>query len=258
MSGTAAEAARTAVRRASSVRLHGPGGSRVPVLDHADRSDGILDLVTLDRAGTCVDLEDQLEGGAIPVTAVITDVSPVPAADRIRAVVHMAGRLEVADDDAAARALQAWARHRLSDDVPVEALLRDVRLLRLAPLAVWFAGSCGCFASVGSRGEAVDVHHYRVARPDPLALFESEWLGHLVASHAPEMEALGRFATFDDSPVRAHTVDRQGLVFRRRDPRPMTSEGCRDLRLDFDRRVDCLCDATDAWGRLAQRLLAGA
>jgi len=255
MSGIAAEAARTAVRRASSVRLHGPGGVRFVVLDHADRTDGTLDLVTLDRARTPVD--GQLEGEAIPVTAVITDVSPVPAADRVRAVVQVAGRIEAAEDDAAARSLEAWARHRLSDDVPVEALLRDVRLVRLAPLAVWFAGSCGCFAPVGSRGEAVDVRHYRTARPDPLALVESEWLGHLVASHGPEMEALGRFATHGDSPVRAHTVDRRGLVFRRRDAQPVTPGGCRDLRLDFDRRVDCLCDATDAWGRLTQRLLAG-
>lgn len=251
MSGNTAAAARTAVRRACSVRLHGPGGARLAVLDHADRIGGTLDLVMLDRAGTSAEIEED----AIPVTAVVTDVSPVPAADRIRAVVQVVGRITTADDVSAARSLEAWARSRMSDDLPVEALLRDVRLVRLLPLDVRFAASCGCFAPIGSRGEPVDMGHYRAARPDPLALVEGEWLGHLVASHGAEMEALGRFADGGDAPVRAHTVDRHGLVFRRQGSD--RASGCRDLRLDFDRRVDCLCAATDAWGRLTDRLLTG-
>lgn len=250
MAGIAAEAARTAVCRASSVRLYGPGGARFAVLDHADRAGGVLELVALDREGAT----SALELGAVPVTAVVTDVSPVPSADRIRAVVQLAGRITVAQDDAADRSLAAWARHRLSEDVPAEALLRDVRLVRLEPIAVRFASSCGCFAPVGGHGEAVDVRRYRAVRPDPLAPVESEWLGHLVASHGAELAALGRIATAGDPGARAHTVDRQGLVFRRRE---VAGAGCRDLRLDFDRRVDCLCDATDAWSRLMHRLLPG-
>jgi hypothetical protein len=250
MAGIAAEAARTAVCRASSVRLYGPGGARFAVLDHADRAGGVLELVALDRGSA----SRTLEAGTVPVTAVVTDVSPVPSADRIRAVVRLAGPITVAEDDAAGRALAAGARHRLSEDVPAEALLRDVRLVRLVPTAVRFASSCGCFAPVGSGGEMVDVRRYRAARPDPLALVESEWLGHLVTSHRAELAALGRIATHGDPGARAHTVDRQGLVFRRREA---GAAGCRDLRLDFDRRVECLCDATDAWGRLMSRLLPG-
>ncbi len=32
---------------------------------------------------------------------------------------------------------------------------------------------------------------------------------------------------------------------------------CQDLPLHFNRRVECLCDATDAWGQLMHRLLPG-
>lgn len=247
MAGIAAEAARTAVSRASSVRLYGPGGDRWTVLDHADRRHGVLDLVTIDRSGSSARCEEQ----AVPVTAVVTDVSPVPSADRVRAVVQVAGRISVASDEAAAESLAAWARQRLADEVPVEELLRDVRLVRLFPLAVWFASSCGCFAPVGSRGEPVEVQQYRAARPDPLAIVEGEWLGHLVTGHPAEMAALGRLAAAGDGRARAHTVDAQGLVFRYDGP----GRGCRERRLDFDRPVDCLCDATDAWTRLTQRLL---
>jgi hypothetical protein len=250
MSGsTAAELARTTVTRAGSVRLLSPATARTVVLDHAVRPDGSLELVVAATDGAV----PEVGPADPPVAVVVTDVSPVPSADRVRAEVGLWARLSVPDDRAGRRVLESWARHRVVDGVGTSELLRDVGVLRLTPVAVRLAATCGCFAPVGGQGEPVDLADYLAARPDPLSLVEHEWLGHLVASHAAELSALGRVAADSDRPVVLHAVDRQGMVFRRD---PSTGPGCLDVRLDFDRRVECLCAATEAWSRLARRWLA--
>lgn len=250
MSGTtAAELARTTVTRASSVRLLGPTAARTTVLDHAVRPDGSLDLVVVDRSGSATDVGlDEL-----PVTAVVTDISPVPSPDRTRAEVRLGARIGVPEDGSVTRLLESWVRHRLVEGVEARELLRDVGVLRLTPVAVRLAATCGCFASVGGgRGEPVHLEEYRAAQPDPLALVENDWLGHLVSSHGAALAGLARVASDAGPLVVPHAVDRHGLVFRRD---PTTGPGCLDVRLDFDRRVECLCAATDAWERLARRWL---
>lgn len=258
VAGPLAELARTAVHRASSVRLRGPCLPPLVVLHHGQDASGALELVVRQPAATIAGLEP---GWSVrPVTAIAVDVAPVPLRERIRATVVIGGRLGRVEPELAEPVLAAYADSTPAPEASRETALDDFALLQVAPTAVRVTTGCGCYGD-DQRGELVDLEAYRRARPDPLAEVEAEWLGHLVAHHGEVMAMLGlhavRGAGQAGMRVRPCAIDRYGISFR---PEPLpggtssASGGCRDVLMPFPEPVSCLCGATEGFSTLVQDL----
>lgn len=199
--GSAAEAARTLLRTASTVALHlqtVPG--LVAVGGHAGDAEGALLLPTSADDRVVLALRD---AGRLPARAVLTDVAPLPVRARWRGRLELEGQLaEVPPADAGA----AW-----QDATGGGQLEPGRRLLRLVPQAQMLTRFPDSPVQVCPRA-------YAAAAPDPVADVEAELLWHLADGHLTELRQLAgllpRRATAGARRVVPLRLDRHALVLR--------------------------------------------
>lgn len=223
--------ARTVVAVGTEVRI-GLFGRHTLVPQRLTDQAGNL-LLRADRAaGPC--LHRMLEGAPSPVLQVlVSDLTPVPQPDRLRARVHLTGRVELI----ALRGRPEIA-HRLGATA-------DEPLVRFVPDSVYLER-----AHAG--GGPVPAQAYRRARPDPLAGWESAWLTRL---HREDPELLRLLAHAcrplgENDRVSGLAADSHGITLR-----IYAGAGVRDLRLDFARPAPCPCRARRSLDELINRLL---
>jgi len=197
------ERARTITCGVASAALTLPDGSHVEVVAHAADAEGRP--VLLARAdGPVVRTLAGWPDSDMPAALEVTDLAPVPLADRVRGRVWLSG----------------WV-----SEVPEserEAALRRVAEVR--PLPEPFAGAWRVLRMdiaeldlVDGWGAAdVDVDAYQAARPDPLATEEPSLMRHLDTAHRRELTALcARVDALTGAcDPRALGVDRYGLWVR--------------------------------------------
>ena len=256
MSGSLAELTRTAVLRASSVRLRGRALPPLTVLDHLVDAGGAPLLIVREPAATIAGLG--IDTDARPATAVAVDVSPVPLRDRIRATVAIGGSLGRVDAERAGPVLESFAVASPWPESTAETAGDDFALLRLAPAAVRATTGCGCYGTA-ERGERVDLDAYCAAPADPLAGVEGQWLSHLAAVHPEELQLLAQHAApaavAAGARVRACGLDRHGISFRVEHPHRLPAGSCAEVQIGFAQQVSCLCSATSAFNVLVRDVL---
>lgn len=235
---TAAERARTLLAGCSTVRVRLPGVT-LEVHRHGLTPDGSL----LFQAPAELTLSD--------AEATAVDVSAVPQPDRVRGTVVLHGRLNEVTE-----ALPVGLRAHLTGSEVVG----GSRLVRLAPDRVLLDWRC----EQAEGGEVeIGLPSYRVAFPDPLLGYETEWLPHLQADHAELLEVLACHELGiedDDVDVRAVGLDRYGVVLRvlgvavvPGSPRTRSY----DVRIRFDQPITCGCDVRQAFSALLERAAPG-
>lgn len=234
---SAAEAARSVLANASSVRL-GDTVAATELARHAMLEDGTVVFVPPAGAGAAGALAPDL---VRPVRVVAVDLVPIAVADRVRGTLTMTADLSAHVDP-----LPDGARSHLI--VPGE---RDLGqpVMRLVPrrMAVQLH-----LAGMPTGPVAVDAADYRAARPDPLLEHEADWLAHLDEDHADVLEALADavMPTRLPGPVRAVRLSQYGVSLRVGLP-------ARDVNLSFAARARCGCDLVDAFAEMLERLLPG-
>ncbi len=232
---TPAERARTLVASTTALRL-GALNDACEVVRHAVVPDGSLLLLAP---------PDFAVGAVAPrlpsptVTVVATDVSTVPATDRIRGRLALTGVLALAPEPQ-----PAGVRHHLAGPDP-----RDLEaagpVLRLAPERLVLEWSYE-----GTGTVEVPTEEYREAMPDPLLAHEQQWLPHLNHDHGPLLHALVRRTRPTLAPstrVRALVLDRHGLVLR-------PDDGSQDVRACFARPLICGCEVRAAFSAIVDGL----
>ncbi len=235
----AATRARTIAATATSLEV-GVLDRRETLLRHALAVEG--SLLFLPPPGSPLSAASLLPDSPL-VSAVMLDVAPVPAADRVRGRVVMTGR---------PRPVERRLPPQLVSFLCGEETSPGRQLLELRPATVHLE-----WHVEGERAEAVDPEEYAVARPDPLAGWEGGFLRHLHADHS---DLLGPLAERLGHDVGAHErlrpvlADAHGVVLR-----AVGIDGAsHDVRLGFDRQATCGCDAVAAFNEwLARTELAG-
>lgn len=184
----------------------------------------------------------------LPATLCVTDLAPVPLADRVRGTAWLHGWVsEVPLDrrrEAAVRISRLHPRTDLLDigaRIPAEqewtVLCLDVAEVEVDDL--WGEGTA-------------EPEEYAAARPDPFVAVEGGMVAHLDAEHKPELVGLfkSRFGQVSPQPiVRAVGLDRHGLRVRCTSP---ASGGPApfDLRFDFPAPVRDIAGMRCAYRKL--------
>jgi hypothetical protein len=235
---TVAERARTvAGRPAAAVCAAGIDGSRV--LGHATTADGQVLLVVPTDGEVCTAVRHSADGD-LAALLMVTDHTPVPLREPVRAQAWLSGWLTpVRDEDQKAAALA------FADVAPVGALLdvgRGATLLRL-DLAEVVLGECGTVTEV-------TPEDYLAALPDPLAEVEAHALQHLDDAHPEELAMLRAWVPGtwreDGDVVRPLGLDRCGFRLRIEQ-----SRGHRDVRVPFAQPIT----SADELGPAVHRLM---
>ncbi len=235
-STAAAVRARSLLATATSVEI-GVLNETVTIHRHAVDSDGaLLFRAPADAPTYFATLWSRLPGPTLDATAV--DLGGPPRPDRVRGRLHLRGPVRVAPGP-------------LPDGLAAFLGAAPDGVLLLEPQQVildWPVESLGVVR--------VPRKEYAAARLDALAGWESEWLTHLHRHHPRLVAAL---ATELGAGAGAHPVlaDADGLVLRTQGPAPARpgAPAWRDLRVRFDRPVQCGCDAVAALAELSRRLL---
>lgn len=186
-------------------------------------------------------LVERLTSGAqaaVPVHLRATDVAPVALPERVRASVHVAGRLMLLG-----HALPDEVRAHLAGPGGVWATRP---LLHLVPRRV-----VAQFPAPGTEGEPceIDQQSWSAAVTDPLVGVADEWVAHLDAGHRDLLAELAG-CSGEEQGVRAVSIDQRGIVLR-------TPQPPRHLRVSFGEPVACGCDLAEAVDRLARRSAGG-
>lgn len=231
--------ARTTVATATSLEV-GVLDRTESVLRHAVAADGAV--VFLPPAGSPL-AAASLVPGSPAVSAVMLDVGPVPAADRLRGRVVMTGR---------PRPVSRRLPAPLVGFLCGEERAPGRQLLELSPQTIHLE-----WHVEGDLAQTVDPQEYAAARPDPLAGWEEGFLRHLADDHGDLLAPLAARLGHDVAPderVRPVLADTDGVVLR-----VVDRSGCaRDVRLGFDSPASCGCDVVAAFnGWLARTRPAG-
>jgi Protein of unknown function (DUF2470) len=236
-----AEAARTAVRRSPTLRVR-TGTATADVDLHGADPSGCVVLVLPEDSPVVAAV--RAAGDDLPALVDAVDLCPVPVADRVRVRVRLVGW---------AHEPPAHLRRELAvvaaDRESAGALLdigsgRTVLFLEVAEVLI-----AGGDADLDEDGAYVDPEEYALASPDPVADGEAALLGHLIADHAGELDALVGLlpATVLARARRVLPValDRYGLVLRATGP-----AGDTDLRLPFRQPLTCPRELSHRMGEL--------
>lgn len=173
-------------------------------------------------------------GTGIPAMLELTDHSPLPLRERVRALVWVRGRLQQVPSDEVDALLDRIAAEDpnpalLQIQSPrAQAAMRDgagedrYPLLRLTMESVVVADTTGA--------EAVPVTDLLAAHPDPFCVIEATWLRHLHSAHP---EVVTRLAAqlpprLRRGQVHPLAIDRYGIWLR-----VEGGDGDRDVRLAF-------------------------
>ncbi|MEV5572450.1 DUF2470 domain-containing protein [Spirillospora sp. NPDC052269] len=238
---TAAERARTAAYGIAGAVLVAPGIPYDPVPAHVTDDNGAPLLLMPRKSPTVVALTGADD---LPATLRISDVAPVPLADRVRGRAWLHGwvsELPAGERRAAAdRLARLHPRPELLDlaadaDDP-DASGWTILTMDLAEIEItdaWGAADLG-------------PEEYRDARPDPFAAVEASLLGHLDAAHRAELARLVPDA--EPGRVRPLALDRHGLWLRAADG---------DLRVGFGGAVRDLRSLRGACRRLFESGASG-
>lgn len=231
--------ARTVAATATSLEV-GVLDRRETLLRHALEVDG--SLLFLPPPGSPLTAASFLPDSPL-VSAVMLDVAPVPAADRVRGRVVMTGR---------PRPVERRLPPQLVSFLCGEETSPGRRLMELRPDTIHLS-----WHVEGDHAEPVEPADYAAARPDPLAGWEGGFLRHLHADHAdllgPLAARLGHDVRAGDR-LRPVLADAHGVVLR-----TVGDDGTsHDVRLGFGRPAACGCDAVAAFNDwLARTELAG-
>lgn len=199
----AAERARTMAFGLAPGTLTVPGAEDVLVSHATDTTGAPLLLVP---AG--------LDGDDLPALLSVTDIAPVPLADRVRGHLCLQGWVTLAPDRSAARVLEL---HPQAAGAEWKVMLMDV-------------------AEIVVGTTEVEPEDYAAAAPDPFVAVEASVLRHLDSHHRTELAAVcGR-------PARPVTLNRHGLRLR--------PDGRTDLWCGFGEPVTCLDDLRAAFRTL--------
>jgi uncharacterized protein DUF2470 len=232
----------TATRAAAAVCVAGRDPSRP--LAHATTHTGQV-LVLVPADGEVAAALDRAPDRDVSALLMVSDRSPVPLRDPVRATLWLSGWLTpVAGADRRAAAV-AFAEVR-----PEEALL-DVggaaTLLRLDLAEVVLREGGGC--------TEIPPADYAAARPDPLSGVEARMLRHLDRDHPEVLALLGSAVARSRLPgetVRPLGLDRFGYRLRVEGP-----SGHRDVRVPFARPLTCPGQVHAATRQLLCALRAG-
>lgn len=198
-----AERARTIACGVASAALTLPDGSHVEVTAHATDPEGHPVLLARTDGPVARTLASWPDSD-MPTALEVTDLAPVPLADRVRGRLWMSGWVSQVPETERDAALRSVAEVR---PLP-EPFTGAWRVLRLDLAEIDLIDGWGA--------ADVDVDDYQAARPDPLALDEPGLMRHLDAAHRRELTGLcGQV----DALTGAHTpralgVDRYGLWVR--------------------------------------------
>ncbi|MFC5185167.1 DUF2470 domain-containing protein [Actinomadura harenae] len=243
---TAAERARTAAYGIAGAVLVAPGVPYDPVPAHTTDENGAPLLLMPRNSPTVVALTGADD---LPATLRISDVAPVPLADRVRGRAWLHGwvsELPAGERRAAADLLaRLHPRPELLDLAaepdpaadpadPVdsaESATSDWTILTMDLAEIEIADAWGT-ADLGPE-------EYRDARPDPFVAVEASLLGHLDAAHRAELARLVPGA--EPGRVRPVALDRHGLWLR--------ADGG-DLRVGFGGEVGDVHGLRGAYRRL--------
>lgn len=190
----------------------------------------------------------------LPTSLRLSDLAPVPLADRLRGQAWLHGWVSrVPADELAAAALRLSRLHPRAELLDLAAdpegheqewtvLTMDVAEAEIDD--VW--GSA-----------VIEPEEYAAARPDPFVLAEPGLLRHLDTAHRGELAALfqEKFGPFDPMPrVRALALDRHGLWLRCSMPAADTPPPV-ELRVQFPEPVTDLAGLSDAYRRVFTRTM---
>ncbi|MEV4258513.1 DUF2470 domain-containing protein, partial [Spirillospora sp. NPDC049652] len=212
---TAAERARTAAYGIAGAVLVAPGIPYDPVPAHVTDENGAPLLLIPRRSPTAVALTGLTD---LPATLRISDVAPVPLADRVRGRAWLHGWVSELPPDGRRAAADLLARLHprpelldLAADDPADSdwTVLTMDLAEIEIVDAWGAAD-------------LEPEEYQAGRPDPFVAVEASMLGHLDGAHRAELARLVPGA--EPGGVRPLALDRHGLWLR-------TGDG--DLRVGF-------------------------
>lgn len=226
--------ARTVMVTSSHVELGATGIRRLAPSHVVDREGAVLVNPYACFGATA----DALLGGEVcpRLELVATDVTAVPQPDRVRARVRMIGiahGVEVPSHPAVVRHLGVTPGDPVTRFVPDRVMI-EVR-----------------DASGVSRRAEIDVADYATSGVDPLAGWESMWIGHLDAGHAATLRALAsrQLTLAAEDQVRPLGADSSGLTLR-----VHGADNPRDVHVHFSRPAACGCGAVAAFRELQEQV----
>lgn len=241
---TAAERARTLAYGMADGVLAASGVPRAPVPAHGtDRAGRPLLLV---RLASPIRAALAAEPG-MPATLRVSDVAPVPLADRVRGRAWLHGLLETVPDAelraAALRLSHAHPRPELLDLGAERDGDREWTILALDVARVEIEDGWGA--------ATLEPEEYASGAPDPFVAVEAGILTHLDKCHRDELRGLLPDAV-PPGPVRPLGLDRYGLWLRCSAP-PSRGSPSFDLRLRFAEPVSDLHGLRCVYRRLFAR-----
>ncbi|GAB3651755.1 DUF2470 domain-containing protein [Actinocorallia lasiicapitis] len=207
-----AERARTLAYGVAGGSLHTLGEDEpLTIAAHVTDDDGVPLLLVPTSSAVVAALAAEPD---LPATLRITDLAPVPLADRVRGRAWMHGWVtEVPLESRREAAIKISRLHARPDLLDVGARIparEEWTILALEPAEIEVEDVWG--------STVVEPEEYAAARPDPFVALEPGAITHLDASHGAELRALfeTRFGA-DLSPepaVRALALNRFGLHLR--------------------------------------------
>lgn len=243
---TTAERVRSVCARSVTSTLAIAGADVVPTTLHHLFADGTFALaVPADSAAAALAVAAGHHG--VPSLLELTDQSPLPLREPVRALVWVRGNV-VAAEDTEARAMVDFIASRTANpallDVHTGTSVRtesDTVLLCLTIESVVVADTTGA--------ESVTVANMLAAQPDPFCTEESGWLHHIDTEHRDLVERLARRLPLNLQRGTVHmlSIDRYGIQLR-----VQGADEDHDVRLPFSSPVD----DTPGLSR-ALRILAG-
>jgi hypothetical protein len=227
---TTAERIRSACVRAGGAMLAVEGVEPTATPVHHLLSDGSF-AVIVPGDGIVAGMVSAAGGDGLQAVLEMTDYSPLPLREPVRALVWISGRLHAVPDADVAALLDL-----IATEEPNPALLQvnsgpatETRyaLMRLEIESVVVADSTGA--------ESVGVGALLGARPDPFCAMESCWLQHMESAHRDVVDRLASRlpVTLRRGHVRPLGLDRYGVQLR-----VEGDDGDHDVRLPFAKPVD--------------------
>ncbi|RFU39986.1 hypothetical protein DZF91_19405, partial [Actinomadura logoneensis] len=202
---TAAERARTAAYGIAGAVLVAPGVPYDPVPAHVTDDNG-APLLFMPRRSPTVAALTGLDD--LPATLRISDVAPVPLADRVRGRAWLHGWVSEVPAEgrgaAADRLARLHPRPELLDLVADDPGDGDWTVLTMDLAEIEIVDAWGA--------ADLDPDEYRAGHPDPFVAVEAGVLGHLDGAHRAELARLVPGA--EPGRVRPLALDRHGLWLR--------------------------------------------
>lgn len=219
-----AERIRNACAHADHATLALPGIDPVAIsVHHLRRCGDAVIAVPMDSPAVRAAAHTGADG--IQAVLELTDRTPLPLREPVRALVWLRGRLRAVPEGT-----QRLLAAAVAEDQPDPALLdvgHTTTLLRLLINSAVLADSTGA--------ESVCHADLRAARPDPFWELESAWLQHMDADHADVVAQLARHlpTRLRGGAIHPLALDRYGISLRIE-----TDEADHDIRLPFQSPVE--------------------